>query len=117
MTRKGDPRYAGWRRGADAIPALQAKRHGMPLDRGQIRKALRDIFTGANVFDIQAHGDALIVTVCADERGVQLRFQDMPRIAEAMGTERLDFIARAGKDILDSYTFDGCVLTITARYG
>ncbi len=47
--------------------------------------------------------------------GVSFKFQDMPKLAEAFGTEHLNFRSIAGKDHIDSYTFDGSLLIIEAR--
>lgn len=61
--------------------------------------------------------DMLVIVLSNSEHGIPLRYQDMPRIAAALGTERLDFGAFAGNHYLDSYTFEGSVLEIVARYG
>jgi hypothetical protein len=64
------------------------------------------------------HPDELVIAVCIDKQlGISFRFDDMPKIAEALGTERIDFRAERGSQICDSVTFDGCnVLHIYARY-
>lgn len=48
--------------------------------------------------------------------GISFRFADMERIAEACATEHLNFRSIQGADEVDSWTFDGSLLVIEARY-
>lgn len=80
----------------------------------EVMAGLRVIFPKANVFDVTLSADHTSVMLCGE--CVTLKFADMPRIAEVMGTERLNFQAQAGADVVDSYTFDGCVVYIFAEY-
>lgn len=48
--------------------------------------------------------------------GVYLRYRDLHKIAEAFGTEHLNFQSIAGEEECDSVTWDGTLLKIEARY-
>jgi hypothetical protein len=89
----------------------------MNTDIEAIRQGLRDVFVGANVFDVAvldvAGNPELHILINGES--VQLRYRDLPRIVEILGTERINFQSQAGADVLDSYTFDGVVVLIHAR--
>lgn len=85
--------------------------------------AVRDIFRRGPVEEVGVvwHWGAphiLVVIVCVrKDQQLALRFDDMPKIAEALGTEHLDFGFERGSSVIDSITFDGSnCLTIVARY-
>lgn len=82
----------------------------------QVYESLKKLFPDATIM-ISTHGGAMVANINAEpgSNGVWLRFKDMPKIAEAFGTERLDFQAITGADHMDSFTFDGTLLNIIAR--
>ena len=62
--------------------------------------------------------DQILIDVCRDsDTPIAFKFEHMPALAALLRTEKLDFEAWWGDRIIDSVTFDGCVvLRIWARY-
>lgn len=88
-----------------------------PLCTHGIADALSGVFGCADVFDVQILEHTTVVMITSgDDRSVVLRFADMPRIAAALATDHLDFRSMAGADVIDSFSFNGCVLFIHAAY-
>lgn len=87
-------------------------------DPDHVHTQLRKIFPecGVHMLDFGDPQQWQQATVFADDgEGVLFRFEHMPKIAEAFGTERLDFCAIEGASIIDSVTYDGSCLIIQAK--
>lgn len=85
----------------------------------EVRQALLAIFPGCGVHVINFAAERwqqAIVFDNDDRCGVNFRFEHMPKIAEAFGTECLDFSAIQSADHMDSVTYDGSLLIIQARF-
>lgn len=77
------------------------------FDGGDHNNIAIDTYEARNFRIFNIHGD-----------NVNLKFQDMPKIAEILGTEHLNFTACAGDEMVDSWSYNGgVVLIIQARDG
>ena len=80
----------------------------------EVRIGLAEVFAGCNVFEVEEDGDITYIT--ATGGCVVLKYSDMRKIVEVLGTERVWFSSLAGRDAEDSVSFDGCVMYIKAMY-
>lgn len=78
-------------------------------------EALRALFPGTGI-DSYLERDYRVINIHGEH--VRLRFADMPKLAEILGTEHLDFRMQAGDEMIDSVPYGGgVVLTIIAKGG